>query len=95
MKKLPALPILAVLCLALMPAASGQNLPASMAFPDCTTSGNLQFLDVNIAALNEFPAHKSLAENAMTNPAKKPEIAHSSAAVLSALGLLGLAIRRR
>lgn len=95
MKKLPALPILAVLCLALMPAASGQNLPASMAFPDCTTCGNLQFLDVAIPVLDESPSHQTMAVGAMTNPAGNADIAHSSAAVLSALGLLCLARTRR
>jgi len=95
MKKLSALPVLALLTLATMPLASGQNLPASMAFPDCATNGNLQFLDVSFPALDEFPAHQTLTENHPADTADQPVIAHSSAAVLSALGLLCIARRMR
>ena len=95
MKKLSALPVLALLFLFTMPLASGQNLPASMAFPDCATSGNLQFLDVSFPVLDEFPAHQTLTENQPADTADQPAIVHSSATVLSALGLVCIARRKR
>jgi len=95
MKNPLALPVLAILCLAATQAASGQNLPASMAFPDCATCGNLQFLDVSFPSPDEDTAHERVAENIDADAAGRIAISQSSAAVLSALGLICLANRRR
>lgn len=95
MKNLSALSIIAVFTLAAMQAASGQNLPASMAFPDCDTCGNLQFLDVSFPVLDEFPAAQTMAENTHPDPAARPVIAQSSAAALAAFGLVCMTRRKR
>jgi hypothetical protein len=95
MKKPSALPIIAVLTFAAMQAASAQNLPASMAFPDSNTCGNLQFLDVSFPSLEAFPTVQSMAEHTHPAPATQPAIARSSAAALGAVSLVCMAFRKR
>lgn len=95
MKNPSALSMMAVLVLAAMQVATGQNLPASMAFPDCDTCGNLQFLDVSFPCLDEFPAVETIAANTHPDPVGRPVIAQSSAAALGALGLVCMALRKR
>lgn len=95
MKKLTVLPILALLCLASMTPASGQNLSASMAYSDQGAYSSLEFLDVSFPALEELPATEIMAANDLAEYAARPVISHSSAAVLSVLGLLCLTGRKR